>query len=39
MWMHASGAQDKLNANPGLYEKLINADHDQRLVETIELGL
>ena len=36
--MNSSGAETKLEANPGLYQKLLKEEHDTRLVETIELG-
>ena len=38
IWMYSSGAEAKLHANPGLYQKLLAEEHDPKLVETIELG-
>ncbi|XP_060891916.1 growth hormone-regulated TBC protein 1-A [Labrus mixtus] len=35
IWMAASGAQEKLEKNPGYYQSLIEAQHDRKLVETI----
>ena len=36
--MHVSGAQDKMNAHPDLYNSLLRNDHDQELVEVIDKG-
>ena len=37
--MYSSGAEAKMEANPGLYQKLLAEEHDPKLVETIELGM
>ncbi|XP_070538915.1 growth hormone-regulated TBC protein 1-A-like isoform X3 [Ptychodera flava] len=39
VWMHISGAQKKMEENPGLYEKLLNGPKDQRLIETISTDI
>ncbi len=38
VWMTASGAQERLERNPGYYQSLLDAQHDPRLVETIRTG-
>ena len=38
IWMYSSGAEAKMHANPGLFQKLLAEEHDPKLVETIELG-
>ena len=38
IWMYSSGAEAKMHANPGLYQKLLAEQHDPKLIETIELG-
>uniref|UniRef100_UPI0037E70D09 growth hormone-regulated TBC protein 1-A isoform X1 n=1 Tax=Semicossyphus pulcher TaxID=241346 RepID=UPI0037E70D09 len=35
IWLASSGAQDKLEKNPGYYQSLLGAQHDPKLVETI----
>ncbi|MBN3303573.1 GRT1A protein, partial [Amia calva] len=39
MWMTASGAQEQMDKNPGYYGKLLEAEHEPRLVETIKTDL
>ncbi|XP_043101964.1 growth hormone-regulated TBC protein 1-A [Puntigrus tetrazona] len=39
VWMTASGAQERLEKNPGYYRSLLDAQHDPRLVETIRTDL
>ncbi|XP_023691112.1 growth hormone-regulated TBC protein 1-A isoform X1 [Paramormyrops kingsleyae] len=38
-WMAASGAQEKLERNPGYYHALLTGEHDARLVEVIRTDL
>nr|XP_006820829.1 PREDICTED: growth hormone-regulated TBC protein 1-A-like [Saccoglossus kowalevskii] len=39
VWMHISGAQKRMEDNPGLYEKLMAGPFDQRLLETINTDI
>ncbi|XP_029353706.1 growth hormone-regulated TBC protein 1-A isoform X1 [Echeneis naucrates] len=39
IWMAISGAQDKLEKNPGYYQSLVGAQHDPKLMETIRTDL
>lgn len=36
--MHMSGAHEKMEANPGLYKKLLEQEAEPLLVEMIEKG-
>lgn len=38
IWMAASGAQERLESNPGYYRSLLATEHDAKLKETIQLG-
>ena len=38
VWMHVSGAQVKMDANPDLYNTFLRSDHDPEIVEIIEKG-
>uniref|UniRef100_W5MUJ4 Growth hormone regulated TBC protein 1a n=2 Tax=Lepisosteus oculatus TaxID=7918 RepID=W5MUJ4_LEPOC len=39
IWMTASGAQEQMEKNPGYYRKLLEAEHDAKLVDTIKTDL
>lgn len=39
VWMTTSGAQERLERNPGYFQSLLEAQHDPRLVETIRTDL
>ncbi|MEQ2273952.1 Growth hormone-regulated TBC protein 1-A, partial [Xenotaenia resolanae] len=39
IWMAASGAQDRLEKNPGYYQSILLSHHDSKLVETIRTDL
>ncbi|KAI1899680.1 hypothetical protein AGOR_G00064270 [Albula goreensis] len=39
IWMVASGAQEQLEKNPGYYHKLLESEHDAKLVDTIRTDL
>ncbi|MEQ2183874.1 Growth hormone-regulated TBC protein 1-A [Goodea atripinnis] len=39
IWMAASGAQDRLEKNPGYYQSMLLSHHDSKLVETIRTDL
>ncbi|KAJ8253245.1 hypothetical protein GJAV_G00210680 [Gymnothorax javanicus] len=39
IWMLSSGAQERLENNPGYYHKLLESEHDDRLVDTIRTDL
>ncbi|XP_033841328.1 growth hormone-regulated TBC protein 1-A [Periophthalmus magnuspinnatus] len=39
IWMTASGAQDQLDHNPGLYQSLLSTQQDDKLLETIRTDL
>ena len=38
IWMAASGAQERLETNPGYYQSLLGMEHDAKLKETIHTG-
>lgn len=38
IWMAASGAQERLESNPGYYQSLLAMEHDTKLKETIHTG-
>lgn len=38
IWMAASGAQERLERNPGYYQALLSMEHDTKLKETIHTG-
>ncbi len=38
IWMAASGAQERLESNPGYYQSLLAKEHDAKLKETIGIG-
>ena len=38
IWMAASGAQERLESNPGYYQSLLAMEHDAKLKETIHIG-
>lgn len=38
IWMAASGAQERLEGNPGYYHSLLTMEHDTKLKETIHTG-
>lgn len=38
IWMAASGAQERLESNPGYYQSVLAVEHDTRLKETIHIG-
>lgn len=38
IWMAASGAQGRLEGNPGYYQSLLAAEHNSKLKETIHTG-
>lgn len=38
IWMAASGAQERLESNPGYYRSLLTVEHDAKLKETIQIG-
>ncbi|XP_062258058.1 growth hormone-regulated TBC protein 1-A-like [Platichthys flesus] len=39
IWMAASGAQERLESNPGHYQSLLAAEHDPKLKETIQTDI
>ena len=38
VWMCITGAQRKLELNPNVYKQMTTANHDQDLIETIQMG-
>ncbi|XP_064639427.1 growth hormone-regulated TBC protein 1-A-like isoform X2 [Lineus longissimus] len=39
VWMCVSGAQERMEANPDLFQKLLSGPKDQQLMETIQMDL
>ncbi|KAK1902450.1 Growth hormone-regulated TBC protein 1-A [Dissostichus eleginoides] len=39
IWMAASGAQERLERNPGYYQALLSMEHDSKLKETIHTDM
>ena len=38
VWMCITGAQRKLEQNPNVYKQMATAQHDQDLIETVQMG-
>ena len=38
VWLHVSGAEGGMQANPGLYTELLRMSHDPDLKDTIKAG-
>ncbi len=38
MWMHTSGAEARMAAEPNLYQSLLDKEHEPLVVEVIQKG-